>query len=137
MFESEDADNMDRGMQPVYIQLQGTEMNSKLNSFMDHIWDGFYTGQKRMSRFPAVIQSPRGSVTNITFTGSPAKKMRFQLRATDEYAGTTIRIAYPSAESRKVLKNGVVINMNNWDEGKRQYGEIQQKFCGENRYIGV
>ena len=44
MFESEDADKRDRSLQPIYMQLQGTNMNSKLNSFMDHIWDGFYTG---------------------------------------------------------------------------------------------
>jgi hypothetical protein len=53
MFESEDADNRDRGMQPVYVQMQEPNtkkndtdqgMNSKLNSFMDHVWDGFYSG---------------------------------------------------------------------------------------------
>jgi hypothetical protein len=44
LFESEDADNRDRSMQPIYVQLQGTDMNSKLNSFMDHVWDGFYSG---------------------------------------------------------------------------------------------
>jgi hypothetical protein len=51
----------------------------------------------------------------------------------------TIRIAYPSAESRKILKNGAVVDMNQWDEtiSPPMYGEIKQKFCGENRYIGV
>jgi len=51
----------------------------------------------------------------------------------------TIRIAYPSAESRKILKNGAVVDMNQWDElaVPPGYGEIKQKFCGENRYIGV
>lgn len=27
--------------------------------------------------------------------------------------------------------------MNQWDKEINQYGEIKQKFCGENRYIGV
>jgi len=31
-------------MQPVYVSLQGTDMANKLNSYMDHVWDGFYSG---------------------------------------------------------------------------------------------
>jgi hypothetical protein len=121
LFESEDADNRDRSMQPIYVQQITPDtkknssdlgMNSKLNSFMDHVWDGFYSGQVRESRFPAVVYAPKGSVYNITFSGSPAKKMRFELKSLDTRSGMTIRIAYPSAESRKVLKNGAVIDMN-------------------------
>jgi hypothetical protein len=146
LFESEDADNRDRSMQPIYVQMQGTAqndtdpgMNSKLNSYMDHVWDGFYSGQVRESRFPAVVHAPAGAVYNLTFTGSPAKKMRFELKSEDSKAGLTIRIAYPSAESRKIIKNGQVVDMNQWDETlwPPQYGEIKQSFCGENRYIGV
>lgn len=44
MLESEDSDRMDRGMQPVFITMEGNSMNNKLNAYMDHIWDGFYTG---------------------------------------------------------------------------------------------
>jgi hypothetical protein len=44
MFESEDADNEDRNMAPIYLSLEGTKMANKLNSMMDHMWDGFYTG---------------------------------------------------------------------------------------------
>lgn len=139
MFESLDADNRDRSMQPIYVQLQGTEMNNKLNSFMDHVWDGFYSGQVRESRFPAVVYAPKGSVYNLTFTGSPAKKMRFELRSDSSYVGMTIRIAYPSAQARKIIKNGETVDMNQWDETlwPPGYGEVKQKYCGENRYIGV
>ena len=42
-FESQDADRMDRSMQPIYLERDGTEMSNKLNAFMDHQWDGFYT----------------------------------------------------------------------------------------------
>jgi hypothetical protein len=56
-------------------------MANKLNSMMDHVWDGFYTGQKRLSRFPSIINGEAGSVYNITFTGTPPKKMRFVLRS--------------------------------------------------------
>jgi hypothetical protein len=72
VFESLDADSFDRGMQPIYASMEGTDMNSKINSFMDHIWDGFYTGQIRESRFPVVVYAPQGAVYNLTFTGSPA-----------------------------------------------------------------
>jgi hypothetical protein len=44
LFESEDSDTLDRSMQPIYIGLNGTKMSNKLNSMMDHTWDGFYTG---------------------------------------------------------------------------------------------
>ena len=43
----------DRSVQPVIITNDATGYSNKLNSMMDHVWDGFYTGQKRLSRFPA------------------------------------------------------------------------------------
>ena len=138
LFESEDPDSLDRSMQPIYSRLQGTEMNNKVNSFMDHVWDGFYSGQVRESRFQATVYAPKGSVYNMTFAASPAKKMRFHLRSEHtETSGMTIRIAYPSAQARKLVKNGQDIAMNDWDETARGYGAVQQDFCGENRYIGV
>lgn len=48
-----------------------------------------------------------------------------------------IRIAYPDAESKQVLINGKRVDMNEWNEGLRNYGRIRRKFCGENRFIGV
>jgi len=144
VWESLDADNRDRGMAPIYVQMQGTNttdgvgMNNKINSYMDHVWDGFYSGQVRESRFQATVYAPKGSVYNMTFAASPAKKMRFHLRSEHtETSGMTIRIAYPSAQARKLVKNGQDIAMNDWDETARGYGAVQQDFCGENRYIGV
>lgn len=137
MFESQDFDNMDRSMQPIYVKRQGTGMENKLNAMMDHVWDGFYTGQKRLQRFPSIIQAERGSVYDLNFTGTPAQKMKFVLRSQDPRAGTTIRIAYPSAMSRAITVDGREIEYNQWDENINNYGEIKQKFCGENRYIGV
>ena len=49
--------------------------NNVLNSFMDHIWDGFYTGQKRMSRFPAIVKASSISEEyTIRYTGTPPQK---------------------------------------------------------------
>jgi len=95
-------------MQPIYIGLNGTAMANKLNSMMDHVWDGFYTGQKRLSRFPAIIDGNQG-VYNITMTGSPAKKLRFTFMSQNKTGGMTLRIAYPSAQSRSLTKDGKVI----------------------------
>lgn len=81
LFESNDFDNMDRSMQPIYLKRQGTGMENKLNAMMDHVWDGFYTGQKRLQRFPTIIQGDRGVVYDLNFTGSPAKNMRFTFRS--------------------------------------------------------
>jgi hypothetical protein len=36
----------------------------------------------------------------------------------------TIRIAYPSAVSRNILKGGAVIEYNKWDEAARMYGPV-------------
>lgn len=156
MFESEDPDKMDRSVQPVYIN-QNTNITvmriwndfvpgetkkeglsfTKLNSYMDHSWDGFYTSQKRLSRFPAFIDGKKGKVYDIVFTGTPPKEMRFSLKTISPDTGVTLRIAYPGAESRAILKAGVEIEYNQWDEALRNYGPIKQVTCGENRYLGV
>lgn len=96
-FESEDPDTLDRSMQPIYSKMKGTNMNNKINSYMDHVWDGFYTGQTRLSRFPVLVYADEGSVYDLQFTGTPAKKMRFKLISQDADAKMTIRIKYPSA----------------------------------------
>lgn len=57
MFESLDEDKWDRSVQPVYLTNTETGARNKINSYMDHVWDGFYTGQVRLSRFPAVLEA--------------------------------------------------------------------------------
>lgn len=136
-FESSDPDTEDRSMQPIYVRLQGTQMNNKLNSMMDHMWDGFYTGQKRLSRFQAVLDGAPGSVYDLVYTGSPAKAQKFAFTSQNGAAGATIRIAYPSAASRNIVKDGNIIEYNMWVEKDRQYGPVMQTKCGENRYMGV
>jgi hypothetical protein len=61
----------------------------------------------------------------MTFQGgSPAKKMRFELRSDSDNVGMTVRIPYPSAQARKVIIDGEDIDMNQWDETIRGYGEV-------------
>lgn len=56
LFESNDPDKFDRSMQPVYLRMNGDIAHqNKLNMYMDHVWDGFYSGQIRRSRFPGMV----------------------------------------------------------------------------------
>lgn len=83
VFESLDADKMDRSVQPVYLTQPDTPNNNdlkvKLNSFMDHVWDGFYTGQKRLLRFPVILQANTGNFHVIEYTGTPPLSQLFEL----------------------------------------------------------
>lgn len=74
IFESEDDDTLDRSVQPVYARMHDSRIDNKVNSFMDHVWDGFYTGQIRLTRFPVLVYLPQGAVYDIVYTGSPPKK---------------------------------------------------------------
>jgi hypothetical protein len=47
--------------------------NNKLNSYMDDCWDGFYTCQKRLSRFPTMIYQGWEEY-NLEYTGTPPEK---------------------------------------------------------------
>lgn len=84
-----------------------------------------------------MIDGTKGKVYDLVFTGTPAKKMRFTLKTISKETGVTIRIAYPGAESRAILKDGAEIPYNQWDEALRNYGPVLQTVCGENRYLGV
>lgn len=88
---------MDRSCQPIYLKQQGSEINNKLNSQMDHVWDGFYAGQKRQSRFPGIVDATKGNTYDITYTGTPPKVQRFELYSQDPQADMVVRIAYPEA----------------------------------------
>jgi len=91
----------------------------------------------RESRFPGLIQGSKGTVLDLVYTGTPAKKQMFGLRSPNKNIGVTIRIAYPGAQSRSIVKDGEIVEYNQWDDEIRGYGPILQTTCGENRFIGV
>lgn len=103
---------MDRALQPIFSKLQGTQMNNKINAHMDHLWDGFYTSQTRMSRFPVLVYVPKGAVYDIMPSGLPPKKMKFTMISQDKTIGMTVRIAYPGEELKQILKDGKRVEMN-------------------------
>lgn len=135
LFESLDADTEDRSIQPVHITNNDSGYKNKLNAFMDHMWDGFYTGQKRLSRFPAQIETD-GSDYTVQFSGTPANAMRFQLRA--DIGAVKIKIPYPNAGSYTVFANGKEMPYTPWDRDAGRHAELtKNQGCGENRFVGV
>lgn len=134
LFESLDGDTMDRSVQPIIITSEDTGYENTLNSYMDHIWDGFYTGQLRLSRFPSQIEVDQDYL--ITMTGTPPNSMRYKLDA--DTGGVKLKIYYPNAGAYNVYANGVYKDMTQWDVALGSPSALtKSKGCGENRYVGV
>lgn len=63
-----------------------------------------------------IVYAPRGAVYDVVYTGSPAKKMKYTLMSQEKTLEMIVRIAYPGAESRQILKDGQRVDMNAWNE---------------------
>lgn len=101
---------------------------------MDHVWDGFYTGQLRLSRFPAQLET--GKDYTVEMAGTPPKKMRYSLQA--DLGGVKLKIPYPVAGSYTVKANGQLRDYTTWDKDLGRHSPLQKNSgCGENRYVGV
>jgi len=50
--------------------------------------------------------------------------MRFTYLSQNATGGMTLRIAYPSAVSRSLLKDGKTVEYNQWNETLHMYGPI-------------
>jgi hypothetical protein len=103
---------------------------------MDHVWDGFYSGQLRKSRFPVIVDAFKTSIYDIAYSATPPKKQRFKLWANNKNTGLLVRIAYPDSVAYQVKRNGKVIEYNSWNDALKDYASISQTKCGENRYLG-
>lgn len=108
--------------------------NNTLNSMMDHVWDGFYTGQLRLSRFPGQLETNQDYT--IEMAGTPPKKMRYELDA--DVGGVKLKIPYPVAGAYVVSVDGKQIDYTEWDAALGRAKPLTKaKGCGENRYVGV
>ena len=142
-FDSLDGDTWDRSVQPIVITDDSTNYSNTLNSMMDHVWDGFYTGQLRLSRFPAMIEidATNQRTYTISYTGTPPGGQRFTLHTDSEIKnlGVIIRIDYPKAGGYEIRNwsTGTVIKQNEWDDDLKAQEMVQSRFCGENRFVGV
>jgi hypothetical protein len=87
---------------PIYVESLNTSAVNKLNTFMDHIWDGFYTGQLRMARWPAIVQTGNNFMYNVNYTGTAPQKQRFMLNSDSGSVIVRIRYTKPGAY---VIKN--------------------------------
>lgn len=104
---------------------------------MDHGWDGFYSSQKRMTRFPVLTSGKTGNTYDIKFTGTPPKKMIFTFKNSYGEGGMIIRIAYVGSVSRAINKKGIEVPYNKWDDSIAGYGPVKGTSCGQNRYDGI
>lgn len=101
---------------------------------MDHVWDGFYTGQTRLSRFPIQIETNQDYL--VYMTGTPPNKMRYTLKANS--GGTKLRLYYPNAGAYQVYANDKLKEETDWDSSIGSAGALsKRKGCGENRFVGV
>jgi len=121
-------------MAPVYVYNDETGFNNTLNHQMDHVWDGFYTGQKHKSQFASLIQTT-GNYT-MKPTGTTPGRMRYTLRA--DRGAIKVKVPYSTAGSYQVKVEGKAIPYTTWDSAAGAPSELSgRKGCGENRYIGV
>ncbi len=100
LFESLDEDKLTRILSPIQVQSMNLTSRNVLNTFMDHLWDGFYTSMKRLSRFASLLQGGTNMYYQITYTSTPPLRQKFQLKTLQ--APVTIRIKYPKAGSYQV-----------------------------------
>jgi hypothetical protein len=73
-----DADTLDRTVSPFIITSPDIPLYSNvLNSFMDHILEGLYIGQKKLTKFPGIVQVDKKYI--LSYSGTPPSNQRFKL----------------------------------------------------------
>ena len=120
IFESLDSDNTKRTIAPINITTYGTTFESHLGKyfrndiaqFQDHVWDGFYTGHIRLSRFPSVVYS--GQYYNVTAKGTLPNTMQFGLQATDETQSIIVAIQYKDPAVVNVYLDNTLVEPYKW-----------------------
>ena len=152
LFESQDSDRMDRSAQPIYIMdddRTGGNMNmvvgefknseffkNRLNAYMDKVWDGAYTGQKREQRFPTIVDYSKNYT--IEYTGTPPLKQKFSLYGHRGSTGMLVTVRYPDAGAYKVYDEYQELAIpTDWDYNEETWARPTGRYCGENRFEGV
>lgn len=101
---------------------------------MDHVWDGFYTGQKRLTKFPVVIQANTGAFHTIEYTGTPPLKQLFELYATEANTDAVkLRLKYTNPDVVIVKKGTTEVARQSLSNGVP--AALAGNVCGENRWI--
>jgi hypothetical protein len=138
MFESLDEDKEDRTVSPINLLGDGSGFNNKLNSFMDHCWDGHYTCQKRLSRFPGLIESNKKY--EIYYTGTQPHNSRYVIQGGEtgvDWLHLTIDFSQSRLYNVYAKESGgteTIIAANDFDPSTNQLVPISKSKCGENVY---
>ena len=141
LFESLDPDTEDRSIAPINLLGQGyNEFNNTLNSFMDHCWDGHYTCQKRLSRFPGLIETNKK--IEIYYTGTPPQKTRYTLVGGvqgQDYMHAIIDFSESRLYKVFDISSGskVEVKANDFSREIKRQKDLEYTSCGEYRYEGV
>lgn len=101
---------------------------------MDHMWDGFYTGQMHKSQFVSFVETNQNYT--VEYTSTPFNMMHYSLRA--NRGQIKVHVPYWNAGSYYVYINGKYIPNTPWDKEAGVQSELTGlRGCGENRYVGI
>jgi len=143
MFESLDVDKEDRTFSPINIlgidRSNGSynSFNNTLNSFMDHCWDDQYTCQKRLSRFPGLVELDKKY--ELYFTGTHPANSRYTIEGADANNYLIVRIDYTQSIIYSVsidTNNGPEVDVppQRYNKTLNKPGPLNISNCGESRY---
>ena len=132
VFDSQDVDALTRILSPINITNSDGYSNG-LNNFMDHLWDGFYTSLKRLSRYPAAVQTGKDYIVKFTSTIPNSVKWQLQGALTDE--GITVQYGYQTPQSVKIVnKDGTNIPQKYKKSANDPATVGSSDTCGTNTY---
>jgi hypothetical protein len=66
-----DEDKMTRIITPIEVIGMNLTTRNVINTFMDHMWDGFYTSMKRLSRWVSIIQAGNDMMYELNYKSTP------------------------------------------------------------------
>lgn len=132
MFESLDGDKEDRMVSPIYVLGQSNSFNNTLNTFMDHCWDGHYTCQKRLSRFPSIVEVDR--TYEIYYSGTPPSNHRYTLEGSNVGDWMVVKIDFSKSIVYDVIADNVKVVSNRYDRTEKKIPQLTKSKCGESRY---
>jgi len=128
-----DADALTRILSPINVTTTDGFRND-INNYMDHLWDGFYTSLKRLSRYHSVVETGRDYL--VKFTSTVPNALRWQLEGTSSASqSVTAKWAYTTPQSVKVTDDaGKVYNPKYIQAADDTTGIAPEDGCGSNVY---
>eukprot|EP01017_Pseudomicrothorax_dubius_P004699 TRINITY_DN11002_c0_g1_i2.p1 TRINITY_DN11002_c0_g1~~TRINITY_DN11002_c0_g1_i2.p1 ORF type:complete len:400 (+),score=114.16 TRINITY_DN11002_c0_g1_i2:101-1300(+) len=132
VFESLDVDKFKRILSPITLSTPNPGFTNKLNTFMDHVWNGFYTGLTRLSRFPSLILL--NQTVNISWSGTIPVKTQYVLQGVSTRDWVILRQRYTKPESIQVSVNGAIIKPVKLIQGQEHDLVKDGPVCGANKF---